>query len=152
MTMSTEEILTSIDKRLARIEAALTSRGGGASGAVADDADLDSQYGNPVIRKDPTKWQGPSYVGRTYSECSPEYLDSLAGLLDWKAGKNAQDPDEKKQKYAAYDRRDAARARGWAARIRAGGGSAAPREATRAAIAATDLDAIFGGPDDGLNF
>jgi|SRR5688572_31370958 len=100
---------------------------GGASprptGAVADDRDLDSQYGDPEIRgKDPRRWTGATMRSRKFSECPPEYLDLLAESLDWQAGEA-----EKKGEVTSggkpvgpYKRKDAARARGWAARIRAG--------------------------------
>lgn len=85
-------------------------------GAVADDRDLDSQYGDPEVRFDPKRWDGPSYVGKRYSECPSDYLDTLAGFLDWSAGKDESSGDEKKVKNASYRRRDAARARGWSRR------------------------------------
>lgn len=81
--------------------------------------DIDGQYGNPEIRKDPPRWKGPSYVGRTYSKCPSDYLRELAGFLQWKAGKNDEDG---KAKYAEYDRKDAARALAWAERNEEPGG------------------------------
>lgn len=83
---------------------------------VASDSELDGKYGNPQIRKDPPRWTGESYVGRPFSEASSKYLDRLASFLDWRAGKNEEKGDEQSLKYANYDRRDAARARGWARR------------------------------------
>ena len=80
-------------------------------------AELDGPYGNPEIRRDPPRWTGESMVGRRYSDCPVAYLETLAGFLVWKAGKNAAEPD--RAKYADYDRRDAARALGWADRNRA---------------------------------
>lgn len=94
--------------------------------AVADDADLDGQWGNPQVRKDPPRWTGPSYVGATYADCPPDYLDNLAGFLEWQAARS----DEKNEMTnngkprSGYLRKDAARCRGWAARNRA---KAAPR-------------------------
>ena len=84
-------------------------------GAVATDADLDGTHGDPDVKKDPKRWDGPSQAPCRMSECPPEYLDVLADFLNWKANK----PREGKEQYADYDRRDAARARGWAARKRA---------------------------------
>jgi hypothetical protein len=81
------------------------------------DVDIDDQYGDPVIRKDPPKWDGASMVGRRFSECPPAYLRKHAGFLDWKAGKTEQEGDPARQKYVAYDRKDAARARAWAERL-----------------------------------
>jgi hypothetical protein len=97
-------------------------RGGAAAGATssasggeaAPDADLDGQYGDPTIKFDPKRWSGASYVGSTYSRTEPDYLDAVAEALEW----SANNPRPGKEKYASYDRRDAARARGWAARLR----------------------------------
>lgn len=83
---------------------------------VADDADLDGEWGAPAVRKDPKRWTGPSYVGKKYSECPSDYLLQLAGLLDWQAAKDKEKGDTDSLKYAGYKERDAARARGWAAR------------------------------------
>src|ERR1044072_4744523 len=91
-------------------------------GVVADDRELDSAYGDPVVRKDPSSkyWEGPSYSGVKLSECPPDYLDAFAKYKDACAYANEQEGKPEKAKYATYDRRDAARARGWAARKRAG--------------------------------
>jgi len=127
------ELLRRIAKDVADIKAAMAASvgayaaafglhtGGGTAGAggrVAGDADLDGQHGDPLIRKDPPRWPGESFAGQCFSGATPDYLDNLASFLEWKAGKNEADPAKKK--YADYDRRDAARARGWAARLRAG--------------------------------
>lgn len=136
---------------LARIEAALTARptaaapasrpatgsAGGTGGEVATDADLDGKYGNEPVRKDPPKWikdGGASYVGRRLSECPAEYLDAVASFADWRRGKDEQKGDEQGMKNAGYAARDAARARGHAARIRAG------KTTTPAPVQATDDD------------
>ena len=91
--------------------------------AIADDADLDGQYGNPVIRAAvPRDWTGPSQLGKPFSECPPAYLDMLASRLEYFAQKA-----EAEGKLTAggkpvspFNRRDAARARGWAKRLRDG--------------------------------
>ena len=88
-------------------------------GDVASDAELDAKYGDPEIRKDPSRWEGASYVGRRYSQTEPAYLDSLAGFLAWKASKNQEEGDPARAKFIAFDRRDAKLARGWARRLRA---------------------------------
>lgn len=89
--------------------------GGAAPSTIAPDVDLDGQWGDPVIKaKDPRDWHGPSQAGKRFSECSAEYLDLLAARFEFFNGK---EPDEKKR---GYNTRDAARARGWAARVRAG--------------------------------
>jgi hypothetical protein len=92
-------------------------------GETADDADLDSEYGNPTIKFDPREryWTGPSFVGYHFSETAPDYLDAMAKYLDACAFMAAKESDEKNQKSARYKRKDAARARGWAARLRARG-------------------------------
>lgn len=92
-------------------------RGGG---EVAADSDLDGKYGNPEIRFDPKRWTGQSYVGSRFSDCPAEYLDEVASFNDWRASKDEEKGDPK----AKWPRLDAARARGWAARIRANGGAA----------------------------
>lgn len=111
-------------ERLARIEAAVAALSGGrrpaargadgpAPGTTADDADLDSKWGNPAVRYDPKRWVGPSFKGSFYSDCPPDYLHELAGFLEWQADK---DEEKGEDRFAAFKRRDAARARGWAAR------------------------------------
>lgn len=120
-----------ITERLVRIEEKLDAilRGGrpavalAATGAVAPESELDSQYGNPLVRKDPKRWTesgGASCVGRKYAECPPDFLDALASLLEWQAGKDDEKGTPEGTKYAGYARKDAARARGWAKRIRSG--------------------------------
>jgi hypothetical protein len=98
---------------------------------IADDADLDSTWGNPEIKRDPPRWTGPSFVGAKYSDTTPEYLENLASFLDWKARES-----DKKNEMAnngkprsMYLRKDAARARGWRKRLmdKSRGGRPAPR-------------------------
>lgn len=108
----TLRLLTSIDASLKAILLTL-SQGRAAEPSVA--VDLDSTYGNPKVRFLPRDWTGSGeYKGLTFSECPPDLLDLLADSLDYFARK-ADDPKKKK-----YDTLDAARARGWAARKRAG--------------------------------
>ena len=81
----------------------------------ANDRVCDGPHGDPIIKaKDPRDWTGEPMTGRRFSECPPEYLDLLAERYDYFAGR---EEDEKK---ARYNRLDAERARGWAARIRGG--------------------------------
>ena len=113
--------------------AAASSSASPPSQRIATDAEIDDpEYGDKTIRKDPSSkgargWKGESYAGRRWSECPPDYLDALAGFLDWCAGKKLEDAsntpdgsDEKKKllKYARYDEDDAAKVRAWAARNR----------------------------------
>lgn len=121
--------------------------GGSKGGEVASDADLDGQYGDPEVRRDPSDryWRGASYAGVALSACPPDYLDAFAKYKDSCAFMSEKEGSEKKKKYAEYDRRDAARARGWAARLRSGWrpkGAAPP---------VTDEDYDDGG-DDGIPF
>lgn len=131
-------------QHLGAVERPARQAAGGAP-AVATDAELDSQYGDPEIRKDPPRWDGESFKGCKMSEATPEYLDSLAGFLDWRAGKKREEAAEltdeddetkaeraKAVKYAGYDEKDAARARGWARRKRAEA-ERAEQDAARAA-------------------
>lgn len=90
---------------------------------VASDSDLDGQYGDPVIKAaDPRDWTGPKMKGRHFSECSSEYLMLVADRLDYFAEvaerENKQTAAGKP--VAPYNRKDAARARGWAKRVREG--------------------------------
>lgn len=139
--------LERVEQRLGGMEGAVASGSAMAHGAaaadqqIADDADLDSQWGNPEIKRDPPRWTGASYVGAKYSDTTPEYLESLAGFLDWKARES-----DKKNELAnngkprsAYLRKDAARARGWRKRLleKSRGG----RPAARPRPASVDLDA-----------
>jgi hypothetical protein len=90
---------------------------------IASDADLDSQWGDPIVRtKDPRDWSKESQLGKPFSECPAEYLDLVASRLDFFAEKaEAENTLTTGGKpVAPYNRRDAARARGWAARIRHG--------------------------------
>jgi hypothetical protein len=127
MTASAEDViktLQSIDASLkalcghlgaSRPAASQPATDGANVAAMASEADLDSQYGNPPVKaKDPRDWTGDSQVGKRLSECPPAYLDMVAARLDYFAGRE-EDP-----KKARYNRLDAARARGWAARLRNG--------------------------------
>lgn len=90
--------------------------------AAASDADLDGPYGDPPVKFDPRDWTGESCKGLTFSECPAEFLDMLAETFDYFAQK-AEEKNEMTttgKPVAPYKRKDAARARGWARRIRAG--------------------------------
>jgi hypothetical protein len=135
-----DELLRQIVKDVADIKAALAAGavafaaalgatvsssgagGGTGEGRVATDQELDSQYGDPEVRKDPTDryWHGASYIGSRLSECPPDYLDAFAKYKDACAYANEKEGKAEKKKYVEYDRRDAARARGWARRMRGG--------------------------------
>jgi hypothetical protein len=101
--------------------ASSTSHGGAGESAIASDRDLDGQYGDPTIKKDPARWKGESFVGYRYSETTPEYLEEVASFHDWRASKDdeANAVDTKGRPKSYWARKDAALARGWAKRLRA---------------------------------
>lgn len=115
---SIDETLKTLLARTGRREAVVGKEGG----AVAPDADLDGKFGDPEVRFTPRDWTGPVFKGNRYSECPPEFLDMLGDSLDYFAGKseasNAMTSGGKPK--APYERADAARARGWAKRLRNG--------------------------------
>lgn len=87
-----------------------------ASENVASDTDLDGQWGDPKVKAMPRDWGGDNFKGAHASECPAELCDMVANMLDWFADKNAASDPKK----AGYDRKDAARFRGWAVRKRNG--------------------------------
>ena len=87
---------------------------------VASDADLDGKYGDPIVKaRDPKDWTGEPQQGNRFSECPAEYLDMVAERLDYFSSQNKGETEEDRKKLK-FNKLDAARARGWAARIRAG--------------------------------
>jgi hypothetical protein len=119
------DLLRAIDKKLAAMLAVLSSAPSTPSHAgatIASDRDLDSRYGDPEVRFDPRDWIGPSFKGCHYSECPADYLDLVAEAKDYFARKAREENKltAKGKPVADYEANDAARARGWAARIRAG--------------------------------
>lgn len=113
-------LLRSIDsslKHLVKLLAASTK-----TKVTADDRDLDGQYGNPIVKFNPRDWTGPSFKGVPMSGCDADFLEMLADTFDY-FGDKAEENDERANNgkpVAPYKRRDAARARGWAKRIREG--------------------------------
>ncbi len=83
---------------------------------IATDADLDGQYGDPVVKFTPRDWTGDDCKGILFSDCPPDFLDALAKAFDYFAQKKQAENDPK----AKYEVLNAARARGWAARLRSG--------------------------------
>lgn len=119
MSQEALDILKSID---ASLKLLVKQSASGNGKALADDRDLDSQYGNPIVKFDPRDWTGPSMKGRAMSDCDPDFLEMIAETFDYFASQ-AEEKDEKTNSgkpVAPYKRKDAARARGWAARIRRG--------------------------------
>lgn len=91
---------------------ATNGHGAPGAGAVANDTELDSSKGDRKIVCNPRDWNGESFKGARMSECPPDFLDVYAAMMDGFADRNT---DATK---AGYDRKDAARARGWARRKR----------------------------------
>jgi hypothetical protein len=132
------ELLRRIAKDVADIKAAMaasvgasaaalgvstTSGGGGAkAGGAATDEQLDAPYGDPQIRFDPKRWDGESYVGCTFSQTTPEYLDCLASFKEWSAKKDEESgaKESKGRPKFHWAVKEAKLARGWARRMRAG--------------------------------
>lgn len=113
--------LAVIEAKLDRLLGSSAKLEGGAP-RIATDAELDDgKFGDPVVFKDPPSWKGDSFVGVPFSSCTPEYLDATAGFKDWCAQKDEESGKLAKngKPAAQYGRLDAARARGWAKRIRA---------------------------------
>jgi hypothetical protein len=113
------DLLRSIDASLKTLVAATRAR---QPKAIASDSDLDGKYGDPVLKFAPRDWTGESYKGRHFSECPAELLDLVADSCDYfarQADEKGEMTDRGKP-VGDYKRADAARARGWAKRIRAG--------------------------------
>lgn len=130
------ELLKRIAKDVADIKAAMAAGVGasaaalgvslagasGGAGGAATASELDGQWGDPQIRRDPPRWTGESFAGCKFSETTPEYLDSYADFQDWRAGKDDASgaKDAKGRPKSGWAIKDARLARGWAARLRAG--------------------------------
>jgi hypothetical protein len=128
--VETLRLLQSIDASLK----ALLAKQGGAAGP--ERVDLEGPHGDPIVKaKDPRDWTGEPMKGRHFSECPPDYLDMLAERFDYFA---SQEQDPKKAK---YNRLDASRARGWALRIRQGGGGNPSAEDTGGVVGGEDWPA-----------
>lgn len=148
-----KEQLDRIEKQLAAIASHLGigARATTATATVASDRDLDGEYGNPEVRSNPKDWKGASMIGRRFSDCPAEFLDMVADLNDWRAkkddeaGARGETNAKGKPKDGHFARLDAARARGWAARVRAGGGKPKAAPARRQ----EEEDPFgYGSPDD----
>ena len=116
-----------LDQLLAKPAAAPRAASSANVGEVtpAPDSDLDGEYGDPVVKKDPTRWKGPSMVGKKLSQTTADYCDAVMGLALWKVGKDNEAGDAKK---AGYARRDAERALGWKLRLEGGFKAAGPKQ------------------------
>ena len=116
--------------------------------AIASDHDLDSKYGDPIVKFMPRDWADAPFKGYHFSECPAELLDLLAETLDYFAGQSEAKNEltNAGKPVAPYKRADAARARGWAKRVRNGGGRAASAQVD--GTAPSDADAWAAGDDD----
>ena len=89
----------------------------------APDADLDSKWGDPVLKFIPRDWTGSQeFKGLPFSQCPPELLDQTAEVFEYFARKAAESNEltASGKPVADFKRLDAARAKGWAARKRSG--------------------------------
>lgn len=113
----TLRLLASIDASLKTIARALVKS---EPAEIADDRELDSQRGDPEVKFMPRDWTGPDYKGRHLSECPPDLLDMLATTFDYFARKAEESGKVTStgKPVAPYERKNAARARGWAKRHR----------------------------------
>lgn len=119
-------LLTTIDLHLQSIDASLKTlvqqRRAEQPKTVASERDLLSKYGNPTLRFMPRDWTGANFKDRKFSECPPALLDMAAETFEWFASQ-AEAKNERTDRgkpIADLKRLDAARARGWAQRIRDG--------------------------------
>lgn len=115
--------MESLDTIAARLDEVLKLLRANAPKEVADDATLDGQWGDPVVKaRDPKDWMGETCVGKKFSECPVAYLDMVADRADYFAKKNdeAGNKDDKGRPKSHWDRKNAALARGWARRLRSG--------------------------------
>lgn len=103
----------------------------------AEPVDLDGPHGDPIVNaSDPRDWLGEPMKGRHFSQCPAAYLDLWAQRLDYFANKAAEahEVTTSGNPREPYLRKDAARARGWAARIRANGKPAETKQDDTAAF------------------
>lgn len=91
---------------------------------IATDEELNHpKYGDPAIKTAPRDWTGPFRSGQHMSESDPQLLDLVAERYDYFAGKNDKERavTERGVPKSKFDRAAAAKARGWAARLRKAG-------------------------------
>jgi hypothetical protein len=111
-----DEILSVLARIEKKLDTLLAAKAVAAVPGVADDAELDSPKGDVLVRFKPNKYVGPDFKGKKFSQCSAEFLDKYADALQYAA----EHPKPNKEKFAQWSAVDAARARGWSRRIRAG--------------------------------
>lgn len=143
-TEETLRLLRSIDASLKLLVKQQAIEG---AKTIASDRDLDGKYGDPVLKFMPREWTGPSFKGRRLSECPADLLDMVAETFDYFASKAeaANEHTDSGKPVAQYKRSDAARARGWAKRIRDGKHTPMTEDAEAGFNAAASDD--WSGPD-----
>lgn len=113
--------LEELEARITAIEARIAALGSTAKGPGAKpiEANIDDpKWGDPEVRYVSKKWDGPNMVGRRFSGCTIDFLLFHANDLERSAQYKESTGDEQKIKYAMMDRRDAAKARAWAKRLK----------------------------------
>lgn len=133
----------SLEERVAALEAAVEAL------KPVDVGDINSEWNNFVVRRSPKNWLasgGTDYEGRRLSETTPEFCDALASFLDWRATKEAEEGKTYVKKatgealpVAPLTRKDAARAKAWARRLR----EAAPTQRPLSLGTSDDSDIPF---------
>jgi hypothetical protein len=100
--------------------------------ARALDSDLDSEWGDEVVKFTPRDWTGPNFKDARMSQTSAPFLTMLADTYAYFAAKNDRDgaTDGNGRPKSFYDRRSEARARGWAARLANGWRPPSPAPST----------------------
>jgi hypothetical protein len=102
------EAFTALQRRVTELEILC--------GLFVPERELDTPRGNPQVKFPPRGW-GDEWKGKRFSECPPDFLDALAESLSYAAAH----PKAGREKFAEWNKLDAARARSWARRLRAGG-------------------------------
>jgi hypothetical protein len=126
-----EARLAAVEARLLAIEERL-SNGTATPTAAASRADkppemdpfsdhmLERDWADKAFKKDPKFWNGPSMVGLTMSEASPEYLIAYAKDREYLAWRARNSPEPRKNAKGKFfyesDEFEAKLARAWAAR------------------------------------
>ncbi len=121
-------LLTRIAEGIDKLVAITQKNPANAGGAIATDQDLDSRWGDEEVRFTPRDWAGAPMKGKKMSQCPPEFLDLLADAFDYFArqAEEKHEMTESGKPVAAFKKKSAARARGWALRLRTGWKGATP--------------------------
>lgn len=139
-------LLSSID---ASLKLLVKQQVAAAPKVIATDRQLDGQYGDPLVKFNPRDWTGDSFKGRHMSECPAAFLELLAETFDY----FARTADEKHETtnngkpVGDYKRLDAAKARGWAKRVREGLVKNSAQTEPSGDFGGTEDDSFGAGPD-----